>query len=249
MARLLRSSRVQRSLLLLVAVCVSIALIAVLTPSQPAIAVTAVVALWLAYALFRVCEVYGLTLRGRKRAESPAVPEASHRGADPETGLPGRAQLAAMLQHEIARSKRYGDKSALVVFDTRVVNFRPEEGDERMPSPGAHIAEVFEERGRESDLVSRLDLTRFAVFLTDATDDGAAQFAERTRTALGAKPFARNQDGSGVWIRAWAGWVTWQPAYERPAQYLSAALERLEEERKASVAEEAAYGSDEQRAS
>jgi PleD family two-component response regulator len=79
--------------------------------------------------------------------------------------------------------------------------------------------------------VARLDLTHFVTFLTESDADGADIFMERVRTAISKAPFARNLNGSGIYARAWGGYVGWQPEYTTPAAYVAAAMEALERSR------------------
>lgn len=151
---------------------------------------------------------------------------------DRETGLPCPPQLTELLRREIARSQRYGDRTSLTVFDVRITGFEPTEAQPIPPSPARHIAASLIEAARASDIVARLDETRFVVMLTESTSEGAAQFCERTRTKLGTTPFARLDDGKPLYVRAWAGWSGWDPSFSAPSDYISAACDQLELTRK-----------------
>lgn len=157
---------------------------------------------------------------------------------DPETGLPNYAELAATLRREIARAKRYGDRSALAVFDVRVATFKPPSNlHQNPPSPARFVASILTQRARESDLVARLDATHFAVFLTECDAAGASLFTERARTSLSSSVFARNEDGTGIFVQAWAGFAPWDPAFTEPNFYIQAAMAHLERQRPAYRAE------------
>lgn len=160
-------------------------------------------------------------------AEDPSRPQT----IDAETGLGNHRQLNDLLRREIARAMRYGDRSTLVVFDVRVVGFRPIPGEPEPPSPAPFVARVLLQEAREADVVARLDLTHFVVFLTESDEAGAENFMERTRTALSRAPFTRNLNGSGIYVRAWAGCAGWQPEHTTPAAFLAAAMEALERTR------------------
>jgi GGDEF domain-containing protein len=169
----------------------------------------------------------------RSTVEAPARQRAVKPEAmDPETGLPCQPQLAELLRREIARSQRYGDRTALAVFDVRITGFEATETQPTPPSPAKHIAASLIEAARASDIVARLDETHFVVLLSESSDDGAAQFSERTRTKLGTSPFARLDDGKGVYVRAWAGWARWDESFATPGAYIAAAVAQLDLTRK-----------------
>jgi len=150
---------------------------------------------------------------------------------DGETGLGNHRQLNDLLRREIARSLRYGDRSAVVVFDIRIAGFRPTDADADPPSPARFIAKTLLQQARDSDVVARLDLTHFVTFLTECDANGAEIFMERVRTAISREPYARNLNGSGIYARAWGGKVDWQPEYTTPAAYVAAAIDALERSR------------------
>lgn len=156
--------------------------------------------------------------------------------ADAETGLPNHRELQRVLRREIARARRYGDRSALAVFDVRVVGFRESKDESEPPSPAAFVANVLTKEARQSDFVARLDLTRFVVFLTECDNAGARLFTERLRTELCSQVFTRGADGHGLFVRAWAGCVPWEPEYSEAGSYLRAALRELEHTRPGYIA-------------
>lgn len=167
-------------------------------------------------------------------AEDPTRPQT----VDGETGLGNHRQMNDLLRREIARGMRYGDRSALAVFDVRVAGFRPSGAEPEPPSPAEFVAEVLVREARESDVVCRIDLTHFAVFLTEADAAGGELFVQRVRTAVSRSPYARNANGSGIYARAWAGCVGWDPNLTTPAAYLAAAMDALELARTALHAQE-----------
>ncbi len=174
---------------------------------------------------------------GDAAADLPAVT----RLVDPETGLPNYHELAATLRREIARAKRYGDRSVLAVFDVRVASFKPTNLNPNPPSPARYVAGVLGQQARESDLVARLDTTHFVVFLTECDAAGASLFTERARTKLSSFVFARNEDGTGIFVRAWAGFAPWDPAFTEPNFYIQAAMDHLERQRPAYRAAESEF--------
>ncbi len=172
---------------------------------------------------------------------APAEMPAPTRLLDAETGLPNYHELAATLRREIARAKRYGDRSALAVFDVRVASFKPSNLHPNPPSPARFAAAVLTEQARESDLVARLDTTHFVVFLTECDAAGASLFTDRARTKLSSFVFARNEDGTGIFVRAWAGFAPWDPAFNEPNYYIQAAIDHLERQRSAYRAAESEF--------
>ena len=117
---------------------------------------------------------------------------------DPETGLVGAARFEDAIQKEIARGLRYGSSSALAIFEVGVA-------------------------ARSSDIVARVAPQSFAVLLVEARGEGAKQFTERVRTGIGSNPYARRQDGTGLFARAWAGVAEWEPAFDSVGAYVGAA--------------------------
>ena len=169
---------------------------------------------------------------GKRREEpEPGPPGQQQQAAaliDPETGLPNHRQLIEILRREIARSLRYGDRSALVVFDVRIVGFEPSPDCPYPPSPARFVAAALLGAARDADVVARIDMTHFAVFLTESDYSGAQTFSSRARTALSTSPYARTEDMRGLYVRAWAGCGSWDPTFRDPAAYIRAAFEDLE---------------------
>ena len=177
------------------------------------------------------CGLYGVTWLVLRKTVKGAEPARPPQAMDAETGLVCPPHLQELLHREVARSQRYGNRLALVVFDASTIGGAP--GDEAggRPSPARYIASVLSESARGSDFVARIDETRFMVMLTDTDEAGAAQFAERTRTKLGTVPFAHGADQSGIYVRAWAGWVRWDASLSTPDAFIDAATEQLEQTR------------------
>jgi GGDEF domain-containing protein len=144
---------------------------------------------------------------------------------DGETGLANSTALGRALRHEIARSRRYGRKASLALFEVQIVATRS--SGVPPPSPARFIAQALTAAARESDIVARVDETLFAVFLVEYDDARSEIFTERVRTALCSEPYARSSDGSGLYLRAWAGATDWDSSIEDPAAYLRAAYDDL----------------------
>lgn len=160
---------------------------------------------------------------------------------DPESGLLNGRMFRDVLEREIARSIRYGDRAALAVFEISAANFRPEQPGARPPSFGEHVAHVFARIARRSDVVLRLDGSRFAVVLSECDADGAALFVYRMRTQLSMTAYARNDDGSGLYARGIGGSVQWSPDFADARAYVDAAFADLERNRLELDAEQARF--------
>ena len=139
---------------------------------------------------------------------------------DPETGLVGAVRFEDAIQKEIARGLRYGSSSALAIFEVGVAE-RSAGGP--IPSPAKFVANVLRKAARSSDIVARVAPQSFAVLLVEARGEGAKQFTERVRTGIGSNPYARRQDGTGLFARAWAGVAQWEPAFDSVGAYVGAA--------------------------
>lgn len=229
-----------RIVALMVAALATIIAVGLLFPTNSFLAFGLVLALWAAYAVLRLREARNRRLAA-ERPVAVAFTDESER--DKETGLPGRGELTSLLTREMARCQRFGDKAALFVLDSRIVNFRPAELTMRPPSPATHIGKVLVDQGRATDVVLRLDMTRFAVLLADASEEEAELYAERIRSAMSKAPYATNADGSGLWVRTWAGWAVWDPEMTRPAHFVTAALAHMEDQRLLYESEQARFGS------
>lgn len=150
---------------------------------------------------------------------------------DAESGVGNARQLVEVLHREIARSIRYGDRTALAVFEVQVANFQPLTPDELPPSPARFVARTLVNALRDSDTVLRLDRTHFVAVLAECDDEGGEKLVARLRTDLSTTPYAKNHDGSGIYARAWATVTPWDPAYREPDTYIRAALTTLDESR------------------
>lgn len=175
----------------------------------------------------------GLVGRFRRDARplppAPTVPGMSV--VDEESGLGNERELYELLRREIARSRRYGDRSTLVVFDVSVAGYTPTPEHPLPPSPVRFVAESLLSTIRDADVVTRLSMTHFAVLLTECDEDGARRFAERARTKIASSPYARDASETGVYVRAWAGYAAWDHAISTPEAYVVAAMTELERTR------------------
>ncbi|MGE0599059.1 MAG: GGDEF domain-containing protein [Dehalococcoidia bacterium] len=162
--------------------------------------------------------------RKQPKLESSQVP-AEEFEVDPETGLMAASRFEEALEKEIARGLRYGSTSALVLFEVGVAE-KATEGT--LPSPAPFVAKTLLNAARTSDIVARVSTQVFAVLLVEARAEGAMQFSERVRTSIGSSPYARREDGTGWYARAWAGVAQWETGFDSVARYARAAQEALE---------------------
>ena len=163
---------------------------------------------------------------GKRRAVELAglEPVVEQPEIDPETGLMFVSRFEDFIEKEIARGLRYGSGSALALFEVAVVE---DSSDGPVPSPARFIAHVLTNAARSSDVVARVGPERFGVLLVEAEAAGAAQFTERVRTQIGSQAYARRPDGIGLYVRAWAGVVPWEPSFDTVDAYVSAAARAL----------------------
>jgi PleD family two-component response regulator len=172
-------------------------------------------------------------LRKRESVEraEPESEQAAPGTIDPETGLGNGRALYDHLRREIARSRRFGDRSCLVVFDVRVVGYQPTAEAPLPPSPAGFVARSLTETARDTDVVTRLDATHFVVLLSECDRNGARLFAERARTRIASLPYQRDGATGHLYARAWAGFASWEPSIAGPDEYLAAAMAEFERTR------------------
>jgi GGDEF domain-containing protein len=193
---------------------------------------------WLAYALITIRIMrQQLTAAQRMIEYQSEVPES----VDHETGLLNTRAFHDVVKREISRSLRYGDRTAIAVFDIRIVGFVPSKDEPQPPSPALYIKQTFDKSVRETDVVARLDLTHFAVLMTESDELGGQALISRMRTWLALEPYHRDATGKGIYVRAWAGAVAWQPEFVDAPMYLRAALDEMERTRPNYEAMQAEY--------
>lgn len=199
-----------------------------LGPDNVLMAAVAALVFWLAYALLAV-RITRKELEAARTevAQRDQLPET----VDRETGLANAGAFAAHVKREIARSLRYGDRTALAVFDVRIAGYIPEKPNDVPPSPAEFITRTFQKSVRETDFVARLDLTHYAVLMTESDEVGGQALISRVRTWLALDPFMRDASGRGIYVRAWAGCVAWRPEFHDSNVFLRAAVEEMERTR------------------
>jgi diguanylate cyclase (GGDEF)-like protein len=126
---------------------------------------------------------------------------------DPLTGVANRRLLFDTSKRELARSRRYGTPTSLIIIDLdhfKSINdrFGHLVGDRAL----SHAAGVLGDAIRDADMISRYGGEEFGILLPMTDLDGAYEVAERCRTRLADAPFQVN--GEAVEITASLGVAT-----------------------------------------
>ncbi|MFN0094070.1 MAG: GGDEF domain-containing protein [Dehalococcoidia bacterium] len=153
-----------------------------------------------------------------------AVPDPATRVLDTETGLGNSRLLISLLRSEVARAKRYGHRSVLMVIEVAVTGFRPLDPAERPPSPARFVAATLMRAVRQGDLVVRIDESRFGVLLVECNDAGAEALEPRLLHELTATPFSRNDDGSAIFLKARSSRAVYDQTVDSAEEYYEQAL-------------------------
>jgi diguanylate cyclase (GGDEF)-like protein len=109
---------------------------------------------------------------------------------DPLTGLLNRRYLDERVAEEIARSKRYGSATSLMMID--VDDFKAYNDTFGHPAGDAAlkvVGDVLKDTLRSADVAARYGGEEFAVLLPQTTRDEAAQIGERLRLRIEAARF------------------------------------------------------------
>ncbi len=106
-------------------------------------------------------------------------------GTDPVTGLYNRLRFDDFVKHEVARIRRTGEESSLIILDLdyfKLVNdtFGHPAGDAVLRSVG----EVLKGHVRAADTVARFGGEEFTILLPGTTVSGASTLAEHIRKAI-----------------------------------------------------------------
>ncbi|HUQ02786.1 MAG TPA: GGDEF domain-containing protein [Kofleriaceae bacterium] len=114
---------------------------------------------------------------------------------DPLTGVANRRLLFDVSKRELARSRRYGTPTSLIIIDLdhfKSINDKYGHlvGDRAL----SHAADILGEAIRDADMISRYGGEEFGILLPMTDLDGAFEVAERCRTRLADRPFQVNGD-------------------------------------------------------
>jgi len=125
--------------------------------------------------------VHVLRLRNQRLVEQLHVAART----DTLTGLPNRQGFDELLERELARARRSGGRTSLIVADLdrfKDINdgFGHPAGDAALRGVGALARDV----GRGSDVMARIGGDEFAAVLPDTGADGALAYVEQLRDAV-----------------------------------------------------------------
>jgi diguanylate cyclase (GGDEF)-like protein len=121
------------------------------------------------------------------RFDLEAALEASS-NTDALTGLSNRRHFMPALEQEVRRQLRYGQSVSVMMLD--IDHFKQVNDTHGHPTGDRAISalgEICREMSRDTDLVARLGGEEFAILLPDTNPSGAAQLAERIRSAVEGK--------------------------------------------------------------
>lgn len=144
---------------------------------------------------------------------------------DPETGLPNRLYLLEAIEREIARLQRSPSHCSLLVVEVEPLT----RNQAATVDPGWRraVASRILLSTRASDIVARIGENHFGVLLVDCPARGAAECAERVRTAISNAPYRPAADQPAVFLASRAGTATWVPEFRDPETFLAAAFDSL----------------------
>ncbi len=110
---------------------------------------------------------------------------------DPLTALANRRALTEAMQNELARIKRHGTASALLMIDIdRFKHVNDTHGHEAGDRALTALASVLKSIARATDLPARFGGEEFVVLLTHTRVPGAQLMAERIRSTIAGLPIA-----------------------------------------------------------
>jgi len=170
--------------------------------------------------------VFRIRRRGSERHSTPeAEPGEAWTRTDPDTGLPNRLYLLEAIEREIARMQRSPSDCSLLVVEVEPLT----RNQAATVDPGWRraVASRLLLSTRASDIVARVGENPFAVLLSDCPARGAAECAERVRTAISNAPYRPSADQPAVFLASRAGTATWVPEFRDPEAFLAAAFDSL----------------------
>lgn len=144
---------------------------------------------------------------------------------DVDTGLPNRLYLLEAIEREIARMQRTPSQCSLLVVEVEPLT----RNQVATVDPGWRrvVASRILLSTRGSDIVARVDANHFGVLLADCPARGAAECAERVRTAISSEPYRPAADQPAVFLASRTGTATWVPEFRDPEAFLAAAYDSL----------------------
>ncbi len=144
------------------------------------------------------------------------------------TQVHNKRHFQESIEREFARSKRYGNPFALVLFDIdhfKKINdtYGHLAGDEVLRSLGP----LLKKRVRTNDIVARVGGEEFAVILPEAGQAGGVALAEKLRTIVAAEQFIYN--GIEIPVTVSLGVSAYEAHHENAEAIVSLADEKLYE--------------------
>ena len=141
---------------------------------------------------------------------------------DPVTGVGNLHQLDRQFVKLVGRWRRTREPFCIAL----IAISDPRSEDLALPSvSAAHLARVLMETARLEDSVCRASQNEFAVLLSNATEEGAAAFATRTRNAFAREP-VRTNEGSRFY-RSTVGYAEWHDEVDSLASFLKLADQQM----------------------
>lgn len=114
---------------------------------------------------------------------------------DPLTGLANRARLSDIFEHEKNRARRYSSPISVLVLDLdHFKDVNDDHGHETGDKALQHVARIFRECLRATDLAARLGGEEFGILLSNTNSQQALEVAEKIRTAVASTPLAINNN-------------------------------------------------------
>ncbi|MCL7942480.1 GGDEF domain-containing protein [Marinobacter sp. ATCH36] len=112
---------------------------------------------------------------------------------DPLTGLANRARLSDIFEREKHRSRRYGSPMSVLVLDLdHFKDVNDDHGHETGDLALQHVARIFRNCLRATDLAARLGGEEFGILLSNTNSAQALEVAEKIRIAVASEPLTIN---------------------------------------------------------
>lgn len=114
---------------------------------------------------------------------------------DPLTGLANRARLSDIFEREKQRARRYSSPMSVLILDLdHFKNVNDDHGHETGDLALQHIAHIFRDCLRATDLAARLGGEEFGILLSNTNSQQAMEVAEKIRRAVASTPLTINNN-------------------------------------------------------
>ncbi|WP_372971618.1 GGDEF domain-containing protein [Marinobacter sp.] len=112
---------------------------------------------------------------------------------DPLTGLANRARLSDIFERERNRARRYDSPMSVLVLDLdHFKDVNDDHGHETGDVALQHVARIFRECLRATDLAARLGGEEFGILLSNTNSQQALEVADKIRMAVASAPLNIN---------------------------------------------------------